>query len=103
MAIEIAQTNSEPCPCPAGDDLTVTCKVVCNESSVTSVKVTIPPFGDFDLYDDGTRGDAVAGDGTYSRRETIPFLAPRGKHELKVTARSDQGETASGTVEVEIS
>ena len=91
MGIEIVEARSDPQPCPAGEDLTVTCRVACTGGSVKSVAVAIPPLGDFALYDDGTHGDETAGDGTYSRRETIPFLAPRGKHELE-PAKADLEE-----------
>lgn len=102
MGIEITELKSDPCPCGAGEQLTVSCRPVCTEGALKSVKISIPPFGDFPLFDDGTHGDAVAGDGIYTRQETIPFLAPRGRHRLKVTAESEQGETASAILEIEI-
>jgi len=102
VPITISECKTEPSPCPAGEVLTASCRVVSDEGRVISVKVTIPRLGDFDLYDDGTHGDATAGDGIYSRRETIPFLAPRGKYELEVTAQDDRGTTASARLPVEI-
>lgn len=54
------------------------------------------------LYDDGTHGDVVAGDGTWSTYFLVPYNAPNGTHMLNLTARAIDGSRllASGTLNV---
>lgn len=50
------------------------------------------------FYDDGTNGDAVAGDGVYSYRPTVPTTTAPGSKSLAVTISDAQTRTASTTI-----
>ena len=44
------------------------------------------------LYDDGQEPDVEAGDGIWSMRVKVPFMAPPGPYTLQITAYDEQGE-----------
>lgn len=54
------------------------------------------------FYDDGTNGDAVAGDNIYSFRYTIPANLGGGTTSVNVTVSDAQGRTASPTINLTI-
>lgn len=54
------------------------------------------------LFDDGTNGDATAGDGTYSYAAGIPAGVSGGSKSLPVTVTDDQQRTASATIAMEV-
>ena len=53
------------------------------------------------MYDDGTNGDAVAGDGIYSYRYIVPVSSGSGFHNLVITATNAYGQ-GSGEAVLEI-
>jgi glucose/arabinose dehydrogenase len=54
------------------------------------------------LYDDGTNGDATAGDGVYSYRATVGSAAPLGAASLALHASDAQGRQAMATAQVTV-
>jgi hypothetical protein len=52
------------------------------------------------LYDDGTHGDEIAGDGAYSFEVTVPAGTDEGEKSLTVTLVYDGGKTMESSVEL---
>lgn len=55
------------------------------------------------LYDDGTNGDAAAGDGTFSYQATVAASTPAGTLSLPVTARDAQLRSATSSITLTVS
>ncbi len=53
--------------------------------------VQVEPPVRIPLYDDGTHGDAEAGDGAWSIQVPVPGDAPAGNYEIVFTAYTDDG------------
>jgi hypothetical protein len=54
------------------------------------------------FYDDGTNGDAVAGDSTYSYRATVPSSVTAGAKVMGFTATDQQGRSGSASVSLTV-
>jgi hypothetical protein len=115
-------STSTPTPCPAGTQLsaatiasptnpaaggaiTVTAAVtVATQPSSSNLNVTLnfntsyyPSGAALQMYDDGTHGDAVAGDGVYSLTTTIPSKTASGfTYPLTVTVTDTAGDSYTG-------
>lgn len=54
------------------------------------------------FYDDGSHGDATAGDGVYSFNATVPFPNASGAKALPFTVADSLGRTGNGTIDVSV-
>jgi predicted extracellular nuclease len=54
------------------------------------------------LRDDGTGGDAVAGDRVFSARATLPVSTPPGQLELPIGVGDAQGRTSNGWIVIDV-
>jgi hypothetical protein len=73
---------------------------------IVSVEIDLSEVGgdaSQELYDDGTNGDDVPGDGIYSFETTIPALVPAGNYQLSISAFDsiDNSDIQDLNVEVE--
>jgi hypothetical protein len=71
--------------------------------NISSVTVDLTPIDGSStqaMYDDGTNGDAVAGDKIYSYRTTVPGTVVKGLKRLTVTGTDSQSRTGSEDIEL---
>ncbi len=54
------------------------------------------------FYDDGTHGDAVAGDGVFSYQATVDPATTNGVKSLPVTIGDDQSRTGTTTISLTV-
>jgi predicted extracellular nuclease len=76
-----------------------------NTATGVSVSADLTPLGgaaNTAFYDDGTHGDATAGDDVFSLSYTIPNSTQTGAQTLPVSASDGQGHTASTTISVTV-
>jgi hypothetical protein len=86
----------------SGESTLITCSsnTGCTGSAVASVTVDLSQVGGSgvqQLYDDGTHGDAVAGDGLYSFLYALPAGVPDDNHVITASV-VDSGGNASNTL-----
>jgi hypothetical protein len=55
------------------------------------------------FYDDGTHGDAIAGNGVFSYLHTVPGSVPSGAQSVAFTVADAQGRSTTGSVGVQVS
>ncbi|MEK6702788.1 MAG: hypothetical protein AABZ53_11030 [Planctomycetota bacterium] len=89
----------------AGQTVLFTSTPTTCSGAVTTVKINLAPVGGSaaqSMFDDATDGDAVAGDGTWSYRHTIPSSAgaPLGTYTLDITATDSAGLTGTGLAQI---
>ncbi|MBN2310996.1 MAG: hypothetical protein JXR94_18620 [Candidatus Hydrogenedentes bacterium] len=75
-----------------GGILVVTVKVGDPDHVIDTIGVTVSDGTSFDLYDNGTRGDAEALDGLWSRSVAVPQDMPAGQHVATITAYDVNGD-----------
>ncbi len=71
------------------------------DDTISSVTINLTPIGGSatqTMYDDGTNGDAVAGDNIYSYRTTVPETVDTGLKKLTVTGTDSQSRTGNGDI-----
>ena len=72
---------------------------------ISSVVVDLAQIGGSasqEMYDDGTHGDAVSGDGTYSYQTTVATATPVQQFSLNVTASDLYGFKAYGNIDIKV-
>ena len=72
---------------------------------ISSVVVDLAQIGGSasqEMYDDGTHGDAVSGDGTYSYQTTVATATPVQQFSLNVTASDLYGFKAYGNINLKV-
>ena len=92
----ITSTVTAPSPATPGQPATVIAVVAPRSGGIGDVTVDLGPAGGSAvqrLYDDGTNGDATAGDGAYSYLFTLSESAPGGVLNLIVTARDSSNRS----------
>ncbi len=82
----------EPVAAKVGDAVLITAKVGDPDHLVDTVAATVGGLT-VDLYDNGTNGDAVALDGTWSRKVQLPAGLPAGEAKIAITAYDVSGDT----------
>jgi hypothetical protein len=101
MAITISDVRIDPQPLVPGRPVKVTCRIESSEE-IRHVQIYDPRDYVLKMYDDGTHGDAVAGDGVYTLTETVPYDAPAGSYSCTLIVRdaANNVERRSATIEV---
>lgn len=88
------QQTVEPAPIQYGGQFTATCKIEGDLKQVGVVMagpVEAPEFR-VELKDDGTGGDAKAGDGVFTATSPVPEDAESGKHQVEFVAVDGNGD-----------
>lgn len=103
----IENANATPSAIPKdGETPTlITAKVTDKDGNLASVKIDLQAIGygtKENMYDDGTNGDAVAGDDIFSVEKTASASVVVGKKLLEITATDALGRFASDFVDLEI-
>jgi len=87
----ISDITLTPNPVAPGAKVKGTCRVTDEGGDLKGVELIDPRGWVLKLYDDGTHGDEVAGDGIYTLEETVPYDAPYGTYTLTIRAYDEQG------------
>jgi hypothetical protein len=102
----ISGASVAPSPASAGQVVRVLASVTPRNDGIGDVTADLSSVGASSvqkLYDDGTNGDATAGDMVYSYAFTVSQSAPGGVHTLTITARDNSNRsknTASVSLEI---
>ncbi len=99
----LQEATTLPSEIAQGQNKTLSIKVDCEEHENTEVRVDMAPLGGNypRLYDDGTHGDTLAGDGRFSLRVSIPENTPLGKYTIGVSVEQG-GMRSTGTIIIHI-
>ncbi|GEM_PF-3246471 len=98
----LANAAATPASTRAGRTVTFTVEAS-DDGMVASVTIDLSPMGATAteaLYDDGTHGDAIAGDGTWTLDFTLPGSQTDGNYTLTLTATDDAGDASSTQVDL---
>ena len=93
-AISLTQASVVPAQARSGDAVLVSVRVTDPRGEVDTVAATLHGVNGFmfDLYDNGTHGDSVRGDGVWSYSLEIPMLAGADTYRIVVTAYNRNGD-----------
>ncbi|HOE66336.1 MAG TPA: hypothetical protein PLO62_07400 [Candidatus Hydrogenedentes bacterium] len=93
LALSIHPPRIEPVAVRPGESLKISTRIADPDRQVDTVGVTIPQLDGqtFDLYDNGSNGDAQAGDGIWSYAFTLPPTAAPGQYALNIVAYDKNG------------
>jgi hypothetical protein len=98
-------TNTSAAPFGAAENetvlLTATIAPSCSGAYITSLLVDLSSIGGPSaqvMYDDGTNGDVIPGNGVYSCMITVPSGAPIGPTTLTVTANNSFAQTSTSAI-----
>jgi hypothetical protein len=99
-ALALSDAKAEPAAAKVGTNILVTVKVSDPDHLVDTISATVDGMpGSTELYDNGTHGDAAAGDGTWSGTITLaPPIAP-GEHAVNIAAFNTAGNPVMKKVE----
>jgi len=83
-----------PAPITRGETALVTVVITDPDRVVDTVGATLGSLRDnsFDLFDNGTLGDAAANDGIWSRTVEVPATLPVGSHTVRIQAYDVNGD-----------
>jgi hypothetical protein len=105
----VSQAQGTPQSVPNDGDtstlLTVQVSDADGATDIASVSVDLSPVGgsaDAMMYDDGTHGDATAGDGVYSCPTTVSPATSSGQKSLIAVATDLSGASGSGTIALSV-
>ncbi|GMW01892.1 MAG: hypothetical protein AMXMBFR84_30280 [Candidatus Hydrogenedentota bacterium] len=92
--LALVDPKVEPQSAKPGEEILVSISIVDTNKVVDTVAVKDSTAAEatFDLYDNGLEGDAVAGDGIWSRKTTVPAGAAAGEYTLGITAFGINGD-----------
>ncbi len=98
--LELLDAKADPAAVKPGGNVLLTVKVSDPDHVVDTVAATVDGTpGSTELYDNGTQGDAAAGDGIWSATLTVaPQTAP-GEHAVNVAAFNTGGNPVMKTTE----
>jgi hypothetical protein len=97
----MAESDPDAVADDGSGEFLVTAVVLDPDDDVTGVEIDLSPLGGpagQALYDDGTHGDEVSGDETYSRVATLPTGVADGTTALQITAVDRASNTGVGIV-----
>ena len=94
VAISLTQASVVPAQARSGDSVLVSVRVADPRGEVDTVAATLHGVNGFmfDLYDNGTHGDSLRGDGVWSYSLKIPTLAGANTYRIVVTAYDRNGD-----------
>jgi len=104
-ALTVDAAAASPDEVPDDGTTEVLFSVTISGATAESVTADLTPLGGNkgeQLYDDGTGGDAVAGDGIYSLRTTIAQGTPPGRKGLLVRAEDSSGRIVEEVIELTV-
>jgi len=101
MAVQISEIKLTPELLVANKEVKATCKVTA-DAGIESVKVSDPRYLLLPMYDDGTHGDEVAGDGVYTLVEKVPYDADPGTYYATIIVKDKEGSTERKTIELKV-
>jgi hypothetical protein len=92
--LSMTEAAVTPAPVKLGETALVTVSISDPDHVVDTVGATLGSLRDnsFDLFDNGTLGDAAANDGIWSRAVEVPATLPVGNHAVRVQAYDANGD-----------
>jgi hypothetical protein len=101
MAITIEEIKYTPEPLKAGQKVKATFKIKA-DAGVASVRIYTPDYRTLEARDDGTNGDDVAGDGTYTLVTDVPYDAMPGTYDITLVVTDKNNEVLRKTAQIRI-